>query len=173
MPFAERSNGAKWVVQTTPDLGHMSAGLFTAVSCVSAHARIGSGGVDYGGGVTIPLTERWNGTTWAVIQSTPESGAVLCGVSCTSEATCTAVGIYDVFSASGQVATIAEHWDGTSWSIQPTADPTGGTYPTLSGVSCISATMCTAVGGYNDSTGQAVTLAERWDGTSWVIQPTP
>jgi hypothetical protein len=173
VPFAERSNGAKWVVQTTPDLGHMSAGLFTAVSCVSARACIGSGGVDYGGGVTIPLTERWNGTSWAVIQSRPESGAVLYGVSCTSETTCTAVGIYDVFSVSGQVATIAERWDGTSWSIQPTADPTGSTYPTLYGVSCMSAKTCTAVGSYNDSTGQAVTLAERWDGTSWVIQPTP
>jgi len=172
VPFAERWNGVKWVLQTTPDLGHMSTGFFTAVSCVTARACIGSGGVDYGGGVTIPLTESWNGTSWAVIQSTPEPGAVLYGVSCTSATACTAVGIYDVYSG-GQVATLAERWNGTSWAIQPTIDPTGSTYPTLYGVSCTSGRACTAVGSYYDSTGQTVTLSERWNGTSWMIQPTP
>ena len=40
------------------------------------------------------------------------------------------------------------------------------------GVSCTSATACTAVG-YDASVGTTVTLAERWNGTSWKIQSTP
>jgi hypothetical protein len=40
-------------------------------------------------------------------------------------------------------------------------------FGTLSSVSCVSKSACTAVGG----SGSA--LAERWDGNSWTVQPTP
>ena len=46
----------------------------------------------------------------------------------------------------------------------------------LDSVSCSSATACTAVGEVSPSvnaSGNHVTLAERWNGTTWVIQPTP
>ena len=43
----------------------------------------------------------------------------------------------------------------------------------LTAVSCASSSACSAVGGYGNSSGTQVALAERWDGTSWVIQPTP
>jgi hypothetical protein len=43
----------------------------------------------------------------------------------------------------------------------------------LYGVSCTSATACTAVGYYTNSGGTDVTLAEGWNGTSWAIQVTP
>src|SRR5204862_347064 len=59
-------------------------------------------------------------------------------------------------------------WDGSSWSVQPTPNPMGGSNSELVGVSCTSSSACTAVG--NSSSG---TLAEVWDGSSWSIQPTP
>jgi hypothetical protein len=41
-------------------------------------------------------------------------------------------------------------------------------------VSCVSRTACTAVGYAANSSGVGtITLAERWNGTSWAIQPTP
>ena len=42
-------------------------------------------------------------------------------------------------------------------------------------VACTSASSCTAVGALTDSFGNAVvgTLAERWNGVQWRIQPTP
>jgi hypothetical protein len=60
--------------------------------------------------------------------------------------------------------------DGISWTIQNTPNVP---YSSLSGVSCASATACTVVGSYEDSTGNFVTLAEVWDGTGWTIQTTP
>ena len=70
---------------------------------------------------------------------------------------------------------LAERWDGTSWSIQRTPSPSSsGILVDLNGVSCTSGSACTAVGSFvTTSTFTAGTLAERWDGTSWSIQPTP
>jgi hypothetical protein len=43
----------------------------------------------------------------------------------------------------------------------------------LAGVSCASASTCTAVGSYSKSQNTSVTLAERWNGKRWSIQRTP
>ncbi len=79
---------------------------------------------------------------------------------------------YDTF-ATAPVTTLAEAWDGTNWKILPTPNPAGATGSQLNGVSCTSPTACTAVGYYFNSAGDAVPLAERWDGSSWTIQTTP
>ncbi|MFZ0664573.1 MAG: hypothetical protein WAM97_02385, partial [Acidimicrobiales bacterium] len=93
------------------------------------------------------------------------------GVSCTSDSACTAVGSYVDSSDGG--GTLAEAWDGTSWSIQTTPDPSGAGSSTLSGVSCNSSGDCTAVGGYLNDDSVAQPFAEVWNGTSWSPEPTP
>jgi hypothetical protein len=40
-------------------------------------------------------------------------------------------------------------------------------------VSCVSARACTAVGAYFTSAGAQATLAERWNGSKWAIEPSP
>jgi hypothetical protein len=96
----------------------------------------------------VTLAERWNGTSWKV-QSTPNAHAhtnQLDGVSCKAADACTAVGYYDTDAY--RSIPLAEHWNGTSWKIQPTprpADP--GRFSTRpSGVACTAANGCTAVG---------------------------
>lgn len=79
-------------------------------------------------------------------------------MSCTSASACTAVGDY---SNSATRVTLAERWNGTTWSIQHTPNPPQGGI--LNGVSCPSASACTAVGGSSNST-TGVTLAEGWSG---------
>ncbi len=96
----------------------------------------------------------------------------LSGVSCTSATSCTAVGSYDDSSAETSV-TLAERWDGTSWTIQNTPNPANVHGSFLSGVSCTSATACTAVGNAAVEMLTVETLAEHWDGTSWTIETTP
>jgi hypothetical protein len=119
-----------------------------------------------GGGT---LIEVWNGAAWYV-QPSPNpkgsTGAFLVGVTCTNPLACTAVGDYSKGSNSPQL-TLAERWEGKTWTIQPTPNPKGSRANALYGVSCVGFGSCTAVG-----TGNG-TLAEAWDGTSWTIQPTP
>src|SRR5207237_933632 len=124
--------------------------------------------------VTVTLAERWNGSSW-VVQATPNpagaKSSVLNGVACTSASACTAVGNY--VSSAGTTVTLAERWSGNSWSVQSTPNPSGAQSSVLAGVSCSSTTACTGVGSSVNSAGVQVTLAERWNGTSWVVQSTP
>jgi hypothetical protein len=118
------------------------------------------------------LAEHWNGSNWTV-QATPNPTVigdnVLSGVSCTSSTACTATGHY---TASGLDTALAESWNGASWTIQSTPSPAGAQNSSLSGVSCTSSTNCTAVGS-SGAIGALVTLAEHWNGSSWLIQATP
>jgi hypothetical protein len=178
--LAERWDGTSWTIQPTPNPSGATDSDLSAVSCTSASACTAVGVTETApsansAGSRAPLAERWDGTSWT-IQPTPSpsgeiggaaGGSALLGASCTSATACTAVG-YFVNGNPGN-GTLAETWDGASWTIKPTPDQSGATSTTLASVSCTSATACTAVG----SAGSAGTVAERWDGTSWTIQPTP
>src|SRR5207302_10306017 len=52
-------------------------------------------------------------------------------------------------------------------------NPPGSRSSVLRSVSCTSSTTCTAVASYTSSAGYNLTLAERWNGTSWALQTTP
>jgi hypothetical protein len=76
--------------------------------------------------------------------------------------------------ASGNAtSTLAENWNGSSWSISPTANPGGLSDYFNSGVA-IAPRNAWAVGAtYNPSSGLFQTLAEHWNGTRWTVSPTP
>lgn len=95
----------------------------------------------------------------------------LSGVSCVSTTACTAVGAASETLFSGG-STLVESWNGTTWAIHSSPTPVGAIFPALFGVSCPSATACTAVGYYQNSAGVTVTLAEHWNGSTWVRQGT-
>jgi hypothetical protein len=99
-----------------------------------------------------------------------DSTGVISAVSCPSASACTAVGYYD--NGAGTPVALAEGWNGTAWAIQSAPDPDGAQGSYLDGVSCSSASACTAVGYYVNSAGATVTLAEGWNGTAWAIQST-
>jgi hypothetical protein len=116
------------------------------------------------------------GSTWK-IEPTPDPADAdisgLSAVSCTSGWACTAVGS-DAATQSSPTFTLAERWNGKSWRIQPTANPKGAASSNLFGVSCASASACTAVGSaFHTAGSRDVNLAEAWNGKSWQVQATP
>jgi hypothetical protein len=119
------------------------------------------------------LIESWNGTTWSIVPSPNKGsgGAALLGVSCLSANSCKAVGYYltlrdDVFH------TLIQSWNGTAWSIVRSPN-TGSSRNFLQGVSCLSASSCTAVGYSSNGAVAPQTLIESWNGTTWSIVPSP
>jgi hypothetical protein len=58
--------------------------------------------------------------------------------------------------------TLAEQWNGTSWSMLATPNPPGSIASYLSGVSCPTSQTCTAVGYYENTSNTDATLAERF-----------
>jgi hypothetical protein len=104
--------------------------------------------------------------------TTDTPGSSLSSVSCTSSSACTVVGGYDV---GGVRQLFAEHWDGSSWSLEPMPEPADATFGAwLTQVSCTSPTACVAVG-YYSTTGPhsfSGSLIERWNGINWSVQNT-
>ena len=169
--LAEAWNGTKWRIQTTPDSRSNSA--LYGLSCDQAGTCTAVGYSRNRSGTHLGLIEVTNGDEWRIQSSpVPEAGvsSVLKGVSCTTPTACTAVGSYA--NSSNTTEPLAEGWNGTDWSVQPTADPSTTRHNVFESVSCSSPNACTAVG-QSSSKSSYSTLAERWDGTSWTIEPTP
>jgi hypothetical protein len=191
--LAERWDGTKWAVQATPSPagstglgrggGVRASSEFLAVSCSAPGACTAVGATtistagDRSGGsaMTVSLAERWDGTNWR-IQGTPgparSTGTGLAAVSCAAATACTAAGSYDTTSNLARATAVA--WGGRAWHLQATPSPVGASVSNgLVGLSCVSAQACTAAGFSTAASGNSTTLAERWDGTRWRIQPVP
>jgi hypothetical protein len=171
--LAESWNGAAWSVTSAVSPSGAVPTYLSSISCVAANACMAVGyHFDVDTGLYVPLSERWNGTAWTV-KTVPvpagSTGTYLESVSCASASACQAVGLENT---SGPGMTFAVSWNGTAWSIKTTPNPAGAAASLLYGVSCTTATACTAVGRYG-SGGGSETLAETWNGTAWSIQTTP
>jgi hypothetical protein len=167
--LAERWNGKRWTILPTPNPPGAVQSFLGGVSCTSPSACTAIGEQHSAAGIVHTLAERWNGAAWR-IQPTPNPPGVqfasLAGVSCTGPSACLAAGGSDR-------GTLAERWDGTAWTIQPTPNPPGGGNILLASVACPASSACTAFGFDETGSGQHLTLAERWNGRTWRIQPTP
>jgi hypothetical protein len=160
----ERWNGSEWSIASAsmppPQLKGVSC--FSATSCLAVS------------GLPEAWAERWNGTSWSyVFPASPSGGSSekLSAVACTAASSCITVGSYKV---NGHTAPLAERWNGSSFSVQKTTDPTGTieevTSGALNAVSCWSSEACTAVG-TRSTASESAPLIEGWDGTAWALQP--
>jgi hypothetical protein len=175
--LAERWNGVRWAIRSTPRAARTRYGVFSGVSCTSSRACTAVGLFTGRGRTDVALAERWNGVRW-VIQTTPKpsgDNVDFSGVSCASSVACTAVGSSSL--AMGETPTqltpssFAERWNGRRWAIQDMPFVSHGSG--LTGVSCPSSRVCTAVGDGSNAGGPPQLLAERWNGVRWTIQRTP
>jgi hypothetical protein len=112
--------------------------------------------------------------SWSVVSSPNPSGStesILFGVSCTSSTACIAVGTSH--ESSGLETGFAETWNGSSWNLSATPQPSGATAFHFRAVACSAANACTAVGSYTTSAGTESVLVERWNGSEWSIESAP
>ena len=167
--FSELWNGQAWAIKATPRPKRTTYSNLGSVSCRSAKFCTAVGQYQAGNSSkSRTLAEAWNGQAWR-IEATPNpkvgaNGAGLSGVACSSPRACLAVGGYD--SPSNRGLTLAEAWNGRTWTIKATRNPQGTTGGDLSGVSCSAANACMAIGGNG-------TFAEVWNGKAWAIKNIP
>ncbi len=166
--LTERWNGTAWAVTPSPDQG-TSQDALNSVACTS-DANCWATGVGVGTYRRL-LLEHWNGTAWSGASSPDEGEAHLAGVTCLTSSDCWVVGQYYQNGVT-QDYTLAEHWNGTAWSGVSTGSP-GGTTNSLDSVSCAASNDCWAVGYEWSGSGPSVTLAEHWNGTTWSVVSSP
>ncbi len=116
-------------------------------------------------------TLHWNGSAWAVVPSpnvTPEVDNTLSGVTAVASNDVWAVGTQQPTSLTDP-HTLILHWDGSQWSIVPSANDGGNTVGNhLVAASAVSATDVWAVGN-----SEAGPLVEHWNGSRWSLVSTP
>ena len=175
--LAEMWNGIGWIPMPVPGPSGDVPSL-AGVSCLSATLCVAVGSVSpSSGSLTRPLAEAWNGTRWAPLSAKDPGtryGARLSAVSCVSATDCEAVGTVFYPDRPYEIAhALVERWNGTAWRIVGTQTPTLGPHrgTSFSGVSCVAANACTAVGGVERAVPSAnsTPLAERWNGRRWSI----
>jgi hypothetical protein len=169
--LSETWNGTAWSIVSIGGPGTVSNQL-NGVSCTSSENCVGVGMYYTGTRPPQTLIESWNGSAWSVMASPNGSTEYnqLDGVSCTSWASCVAVGYYQP-KGSPYLATLVESWNGTSWSI--VASPNPGTHSNfLKQVSCASSTSCVASGTAR-SVHTEQSLLETWDGSVWTAVALP
>ena len=166
----EHWDGTSWIVTPSPNINETENNFLTSVTCNSASDcwAVGTVGDNLSAST---LIVHWNGTSWAITPS-PNPGTIneLSGVTCASPSDCWAVGSY----YNGTVSrTLVERWDGISWTIVASPNASAASNG-LRGVTCVSASNCWAVGNsFNPATQRFESLAEKWDGISWVIVSSP
>jgi hypothetical protein len=170
--FAVGWNGRRWSLEpvpagtTTEDSSLIDVSCSAPNACTAVGATSTTLGGDFGR-TSQPLADRWDGSRWSVesVPQPPAGHGELASVSCSSPALCLAVGSS---MASGgypvlPVATLAELWNGSAWRVVPSPNPKP--HSGFSGLSCVGAGPCVAVG-----VAGGAPLAERWGGSGWTVE---
>jgi hypothetical protein len=151
-------NGRTWR-DTIPQSLAQNAGLAT-ISCPSASSCLAVG----------QNAMAWDGSSWR--QLAAPAALWVRGLSCPRPHSCMLVG----GQGFGASPASAQAWDGRTWRRLRPAQP-GKSARVLFSVSCWRRPACMAVGSYStmptSPSGDALTLAEQWNGTTWRVRSTP
>lgn len=162
-PLIETNQGSKWSAVRSPTVP--GGGDLQALSCPTRTfcVAVGSSG-------SATLIEVFNGKSWAIVPS-PNASTVfyslLSGVSCSSAASCYAVGYFYVSKCAG-LSPLAESSTGRGWTLDSVPTPRGG--GELNGISCPTSISCVTAGvSFPGSDGAS--LAYEAERGTWVATP--
>lgn len=175
--LAERWNGSRWMDGTPVSPG--TDNELGSVYCVSTLDCFMVGDYSVEPGVLEPLIERYavvthTGVVWETMVNPTPAGSTrthLQSIACVGVNDCNAVGFF--YNSKGVSVTLADHWNGSSWRLVPTANPKGVAGSFLYGLACTSTTRCFAVGYSEHSSVSYSTLVEKWNGKYWSLVKSP
>ena len=158
-------DGTAWSFVATPN--PQTLNTLSAVACVSSTTCAAVGTHAF----MATLADQWDGARWTP-QPSPnpaQPSDALTAVTCASATNCFAVGRTAAHSGE-DYRTLIEHWNGTAWSITPSADILVGLIANdLESVSCANATRCFAVGSSSSDSTPTETFVQQWDGSTWSL----
>ena len=168
----EQWNGTSWTVVPSVNAPATTGDFLNSVSCVGTTFCLA-----VGGSITGPaVAETWNGTAWSFVTAAAPAGSTsspLSSVSCVAATTCEVLGTATV---AGTNSIFGNQWNGTTLTATTAATPpvTSGTpLPSATGMDCVSASWCLAVGDSDTQSTAGSSFSELWNGTAWVLQTTP
>jgi hypothetical protein len=170
--IAFRSDGTSWISTALPAPGIDNLQGVKAFSPSDVWA-VGSM-IPAGGSQGRTLVMHWNGSAWSIVPSPNPNPSVdiLHAVDGIASNNLWAVGQQaqseTVTGAGPGTRSLAEHWNGTRWSVAST--PNTGDEDSLNGVAAAGTASAFSVGTFVQQGGAIPvdrTLAEAWNGSSW------
>ena len=161
----EHYDGTSWTVVPSPDPGSESNSLLglTAVSSSNVWAV---GFTNDGNGYNA-LIEHYDGASWTAKTAPADPGSpedVLAGISSDGASDVYAFGYHIVGT---KYETLVEHFDGSGWAIEPSADGTDDDVTVLRAGSALPGDVWSVGLDYRASDGRYEAFSEHYDGTSW------
>jgi hypothetical protein len=174
--LVEHWDGTRWRIVASPNLKGSDNALF-GLAAISTDDIWAVGTAVYQSGPSQALIEHWDGASWSIVPA-PDPGTytnVLASIAAVTPTDIWAVGtIAD--GRLGLTKTLAEHWDGSTWSVVPTPN-IGSLGDFFGGVAAVSSRNVWAVGGFAykapDGSELTGTMSDRWNGTKWNVIVTP
>ena len=169
--LAHHFDGTRWTAYALPNVGAQENSLL-AVSMTSTGLAWAVGYYVSGKFQQRTLIEHFDGTVWSVVPSPSPGGQqnILYGVAAVTDSDVWAVGARQ--DSDGPWHTLTEHWNGSVWSVVPSADPGAGGNQ-LYAVKALGTNNVYAVGQQAGAAFPNQALIEHWDGNSWSVVASP
>ncbi|HEY6291927.1 MAG TPA: hypothetical protein VI455_10260 [Terriglobia bacterium] len=125
-------DGTEWAIVSSPNVGQGANQLNAVLALAPDDAWAVGFSTPVPQAATLTLIEHWDGVSWTVVPSPnvgPNSGYQsnrLLGITAVSSTDVWAFGSYFAANGSGHQMTLLLHWDGDTWSIVPSPNPTRG-----------------------------------------------
>lgn len=169
----EHWDGTSWTRVPSPNVLMSSGSAYpsrlNSLDVISAN-DIWAVGEYIVGNQFLTLIEHWDGTSWSIIPS-PNGAAGdgrLWGVKAVSSNDVWAVGEYASPAGSNTYGkSLILHWDGVSWEVVPSPQPSPWNASPLYSVVAFSANDAWAVGSWANASQGMSTFVLHWDGVSW------
>ncbi len=165
--FVEHWDGSQIQMVASPNPIHTTSNYLKAMTAGSANDIWSIGISDTGN----TFTEHWDGSQWTIVASpniTFNQGIpnfnLLTSASSASKSDVWAVGLFNATAASFKGA-LAEHWNGSQWSITPLQDLPGSSQQ-LSAVVSLAVNDSWALG-TSTTSNKVLPSLRHWDGTGW------
>ncbi len=171
--FIEHWDGSQIHAVASPNSIHTTSNYLKAITARSANDLWSVGTSNTGN----TLTEHWDGAQWTIVaspnisfnQGIPNFN-LLTSVSSASKSDVWAIGLFNATATSFKGA-LAEHWNGTQWSIISLQSLPGNSQE-LSAVVSLGINDSWALG-TSTTNNKAQPLLTHWDGTTWKTAPLP
>lgn len=162
----EHWDGTSWAFSGQSVVGNTWTAIY-GIAAISASDVWAAG--QQRNSTTTPLLMHWNGSTWTNIDVPGVGNRALLGIS--------AVSANDIWAAGkiNDTATFTIHWDGTAWSVVPSANR-AYCEDVLFGIAAYTANDAWAVGTEACQSAGPVhnhPLTEHWDGQRWSLVTAP
>jgi hypothetical protein len=173
-PLFESWNGKVFIRMKSPAPSDVTD---AGVSCVSPQSCVAvDDAVDMVDFTVTSSAEVWNGKAWSQAATFPNGTptSVLNAVSCARGRCMGAGATGPALGASldgGRAAAVA--FNGRKWAVTGFPAPPKQEVSELSGVSCVSATFCVAIGEDGLSNGPPFALTAFWNGKTWRLVSSP